>query len=59
MYHTHVLMLIKSQMEIVEKRITGAKAERNGDRTPDDPMALDIPKIPQKTIDIPTAIPIP
>ena len=52
-------MLIKSHIEIDENKIIGANAEMRGERMPDDPIALDIPKVPQNIIDIPTAIPIP
>jgi len=52
-------MLINSQAEIAENNIIGAKAEIKGESIPDAPIAEDIPNIPQNTIDIPTAIPIP
>ena len=50
---------MNNQHEIAENNIIGAKAEIKGDNIPDDPIALDKPNIPQKTIEIPTAIPIP
>ena len=52
-------MLINIQIDIEEKIIMGAKAERNGERVPDDPIALEIPKTPQNAMDIATAMPIP
>ena len=47
------------QIEIDEKIRIGAKAEIKGESIPVEPIALVIPEIPQKIIDMPTAIPIP
>ena len=47
------------QIEMEEKMMIGAKADRKGESIPDEPIALDIPNIPQKNMEIPTAIPMP